>query len=349
MTSVVPLSLGSAAQQGDRRALARLLTAVEDGAPGADEALAALFPDTGRAWRIGITGAPGTGKSTLVAALARHYRAEDRTVAILAVDPTSPFTGGAILGDRIRMRDLAGDSGVFIRSMAARGSLGGLAAATSDLARVLDACGYSVILVETVGAGQNEVAVAAMAQTTVVVEAPGMGDEVQAIKAGILEIADVLAVNKADLPGATNAVRALRTMIETGHPATRTALVAHHGRLTPVVASPASSASLWIPPIVETAATEGRGIADLAAAIARHRQFLEQDGEGAASERRQIALELFDRLRDTLASRLLAQLPDEAVEQAIGAVQARALDPAQAVDRLIAAAQENGVAFAPAD
>ncbi len=334
-----PLDLVPAALRGERRALARLLTAIEDRAPGADAALAALFPHTGRAGRIGVTGAPGTGKSTLVTALARHYRSEGRTVGILAVDPTSPFTGGAILGDRIRMRDLAGDPGVFIRSMAARGSLGGLSAATGDLARVLDACGCEIILVETVGAGQNEVAVAAMAQTTVVVEAPGLGDEVQAIKAGILEIADVLAVNKADMPGARNAVRALRTMIETGHPAARSALVAHHGRLVAAPVEPqADGPPLWIPPILETVATEGRGIAELAAAIARHRDYLATAGEGTAIERQQIALELYDRMRDALAARLLGQLPDDAVVQAAADVQARALDPAAAVERLIAAA-----------
>ena len=328
-----------AALNGDRRALARLLTAVENCADGADAALAALFPRTGRAWRIGVTGAPGTGKSTLVTVLAQHYRAQGQTVGILAVDPTSPFTGGAILGDRIRMRDLAGDDGVFIRSMAARGSLGGLAAATGDLARILDAVGFEMVLVETVGAGQNEVAIAAMAQTTIVVDAPGLGDDVQAIKAGILEIADVLAVNKADQLGAKNTVRALRAMIETGHPATRSTRVSHHGqRMAVVEAAEANGAPLWIPPIIETVAIEGRGVAELAAAIARHRAHLDAAGEWAAVERQQIALELFDRLRDALVTRLLERLPEGAVEQAAGEVQARALDPGAAVEALMAAA-----------
>jgi LAO/AO transport system kinase len=337
MTRQNPLDLATAAVQGDRRALARLLTAVENRAPGADAALAALFPRTGRAWRIGVTGAPGTGKSTLVTALAQHYRAQGLTVAILAVDPTSPFTGGAILGDRIRMRDLAGDAGVFIRSMAARGSLGGLAAATGDLARVLDAVGFDIVLVETVGAGQNEVAVAAMAQTTIVVDAPGLGDEVQAIKAGILEIADVLAVNKADQAGAKNAVRALRAMIETGHPAARSAREWHHGRR--MAAEPAApDAPLWIPPIIETVATEGRGVGELAQAIAEHRAHVQAGGEWAAVERQQIALELVDRLRDALLGILFERLPDGTLEQAARAVQARALEPGAAVDRLIGAA-----------
>ena len=337
MTPLNALDLVPAALAGNRRALARLLTAVEDRAEGSDQALAALFPHTGRAWRIGITGAPGTGKSTLVTALARHYRAEGRTVGILAVDPTSPFTGGAILGDRIRMRELAGDPGVFIRSLAARGSLGGLSTATSDLARVLDACGYEVILIETVGAGQNEVAVAAMAQTTVVVEAPGLGDEIQAIKAGILEIADVLAVNKADHPGASHAVRALRTMIETGHPAARASLVGHHGRL---IAAPAAETGgpLWVPPILETVATSGRGVAELAAAIERHRLHLDGAGQLTAIERQQLVLELLDRLRDTLLARVLRQLPDDALSEAAASVQFRETDPAAAVEQLIARA-----------
>lgn len=342
MNRLSPLDLAQAAVQGDRRALARLLSAVENRAPGSDAALAALFPRTGRAWRIGVTGAPGTGKSTLVAALAQHYREQGLTVGIIAIDPTSPFTGGAILGDRIRMRDLAGDSGIFIRSMAARGNLGGLAASTGDLVRVLDAVGFDVVLVETVGAGQNEVAVAAMAQTTIVVDAPGLGDEVQAIKAGILEIADVLAVNKADQPGAKNTVRALQAMIETGHPAARSTRLTHHGRrMAAPDADVADGTAPWIPPVVETVALDGRGVAGLAQAIAHHRAHLEATGGWAAIERQQIALELFDRLREALVARLLGQLPAGAVEQMAADVQARALDPHAAAEALIGTALEN--------
>src|SRR4029077_17317416 len=176
------------------------------------------YPFTGHAHIIGVTGAPGTGKSSLVSTLARHYRSSGLTIGIVAVDPTSPFTGGAILGDRIRMRDLAGDPGIFIRSMASRGSLGGLARASADLVRALDAAGFDRILIETVGAGQTEVDIARAAQTTVVVEAPGLGDDVQAIKAGLLEVADVLVVNKADLPGADAAVRALRASLDLALP-----------------------------------------------------------------------------------------------------------------------------------
>ncbi|MFW5772871.1 MAG: methylmalonyl Co-A mutase-associated GTPase MeaB, partial [Phototrophicaceae bacterium] len=248
-------------RSGSRRAAARLLTMVENEREGVDEALAALFPHTGRAWVIGITGAPGTGKSSLVNALAKALRREGRTVGIIAVDPTSPFTGGAILGDRIRMRDLSGDAGVFIRSMATRGSLGGLARTTRDAIRVLDAAGFDVVLVETVGAGQSEVDIVRTAQTTVVVEAPGLGDDVQAIKAGILEIADVLVVNKADRPGADNTVRALRAMLELGHPVSRRRVIAHHGQLIEAAAtdSQAEPEALWVPPIVKTAATDETG------------------------------------------------------------------------------------------
>ena len=197
---------------GNRRALARTISIVEDGGPDAPPLLAALYPHTGRGHVIGITGAPGTGKSTLVNALARSYRQQGRTVGIIAVDPTSPFSGGALLGDRVRMRDLAGDPGIFIRSMATRGNLGGLAHATADVISVLDAAGFERILVETVGVGQAEVDIASAAHTTVVVEAPGLGDEVQAIKAGVLEIADLFAVNKADREGADHTVMALQMM-----------------------------------------------------------------------------------------------------------------------------------------
>lgn len=323
---------------GDRRALARLLSYVENEREGVDQALAVLFPHTGRAHIIGVTGAPGTGKSSLVNALAKAYRARGQTVGILAVDPTSPFTGGAILGDRIRMRDLAGDSGVFIRSMATRGSLGGLALAARDAVRLLDAAGFDRVLVETVGAGQNEVEVARAAHTTLVVEAPGLGDDVQAIKAGILEIADVLVVNKADRPGAANTVRALKGMLELGHPAARRQMLAHHGRLLPA-AMPANGdadPALWIPPLVQTVATEDQGVDALLAAVDDHRAYL----TGAAlarREREQIAGELTNRLRDALLAQALAALPGAALAEIVGQVQARAVDPQSAVRELLAA------------
>ncbi len=323
--------------QGDRRALARMLTAVENETAGVESALAALYPRTGRAWVIGLTGSPGSGKSSLVTALAKQYRAQGDTVGIIAVDPTSPFTGGAILGDRIRMRDLSGDRGVFIRSMATRGSLGGLSRATRDAIRVLDAAGFDRVLVETVGAGQSEVDIVRAAYTTVVIEAPGMGDDVQAIKAGILEIADVLVVNKADRPGADNTVRSLRAMLEMGHPASRDQMVSHHGQLIPVKQSPAVSGDerLWLPPVVRTVAIEDKGIEEVIQAIEAHRTFLNQDGRITSLERQHIEMELHDRLRDALIARLLGTLPVESVESIINQVQQRKLDPQGAVDQLL--------------
>lgn len=330
--------LASQVINGDRRALARLLTDVENEREGVEQALAALFPYTGRAWVIGVTGAPGTGKSTLVNEMAKQYRAQGNTVAILAVDPTSPFSGGALLGDRIRMRDLSGDPGVFIRSMATRGSLGGLARAARDAIRVFDAAGYNLILVETVGAGQNEVDIVRTADTTIVVEAPGMGDEVQAIKAGILEIADVLVVNKADRPGLNHTVNALKLMLELGHPAARDGLAAHHGRLVaahtavPVQAEP----SLWLPPIVQAVASAGKGIDDVIEAVGAHRRFLEGSDLRDSVERRHIEIELYERLRDTLMARLLGSMAAPEIETVIGRIQARELDPQSAVRHILA-------------
>ncbi len=213
-----PTSLVDSLLAGNRRALARTITLIENDGAEAHDALAALYRRTGQAHIVGVTGSPGTGKSTLVNALAKAYRQRGYTVGIVAVDPTSPFTGGALLGDRVRMRDLSGDPGIFIRSMATRGSLGGLAQATADVILALDAAGFQRILVETVGVGQAEVDIASTAHSTVVVEAPGMGDEVQAIKAGVLEIADILAVNKADREGADKTVTALHMVLGSGGP-----------------------------------------------------------------------------------------------------------------------------------
>ncbi len=330
---------------GDRRQLARLLTLIENGAPEAEAPLAALFAHTGRAHLVGITGPPGSGKSSLVNELAKHYRQAARpvSVAILAVDPSSPFTGGAILGDRIRMRDLAGDPGVFIRSLASRGSLGGLAAATADMARVLDAAGFEQVLIETVGAGQSEVEVARTAHTTVVVEAPGLGDDVQAIKAGLLEAADVLVVNKADQPGADAAVRALRASLDLAHPTQRRWAAAqegwHHGVPAPVervLAEPVPApADIWMPPILQTVAVQGKGIDALIEVIARHRQHLAATGELAVRERERLAHELHNRLRDRLLAGLLAQVGPAALADALDRILRRELDPASAA-RLLA-------------
>jgi len=324
--------------QGDRRALARLLTIVENAREGGDHALAALFPHTGHAHIIGITGPPGAGKSTLVSALTRALRGLEKTVAILAVDPTSPFSGGAILGDRIRMRELAGDSGVFIRSMATRGSLGGLARAARDAVRILDAAGFDYVLVETVGAGQSEVEIARMAQTVLVVEAPGMGDDVQAIKAGILEIADILVVNKADRPGLDNTIRALKLMLELGHPASRTQVSGHHGAAmtasAPTMAN--TNHSLWMPIIVQTVATEARGIDSLIEAIQAHHAYLKQDGHQRDLEQRQIEIELQDRLREALLARLLEHISAQDLGALVEQIQQRHMPPHEAVDMLLA-------------
>lgn len=317
---------------GDRRALARLLTGIENEDADALAALTALYPHTGQAHIIGVTGAPGTGKSTLVSALTRAFRERGRTVGVLAVDPSSPFTGGAILGDRVRMRDLAGDFGIFIRSMASRGNLGGLARTTRDMARALDAAGFDIILIETVGAGQGEIEIARLAQTVVVVEAPGLGDDVQAIKAGILEIADVLVVNKADRPGAENTARALRAMLELGHAAARERIRADFA-----VSDGVDSAAIsdWVPPIVQTAASEGGGIDALIEALDAHRAYLHADGHWAQIERRQIELELLHRLRDELLQRLLDQVSTGQLDAVIDQVQSRAIDPYTAVSRML--------------
>lgn len=321
---------------GDRRALARLLTAIENERPGVESALAALFSSTGRAWVIGVTGAPGTGKSSLVNALAKAYRSRGEIVGILAVDPTSPFTGGAILGDRIRMRDLSGDKGVFIRSMATRGSLGGLSRAAWDAIRALDAAGFDRILVETVGAGQSEVDIVRAAHTTLVVEAPGLGDDVQAIKAGILEIADVLVVNKADRNGVENTIRGLKTMLELGHPASRTQMMRHHGQLLPTEVFPnGHDSAFWLPPILRTVAVDGQGIDEVLTAIDAHREHLLRTGM-VELRRGQIEIELYERLRVTLMARFLSQIPVTSIAEAIDQVQNRTVDPQGAVNQLLA-------------
>lgn len=320
---------------GNRRALARMLTLVENEREGYEDALAALFPHTGKAWIIGITGAPGTGKSSLVNALTHAYRRLEKTVGILAVDPTSPFTGGAILGDRIRMRDLYSDPGVFIRSMATRGSLGGLSKATRNAIRVMDAGGFDIIIVETVGAGQSEVDIVRTAQTTIVVEAPGLGDDVQAIKAGILEIADILVVNKADRVGAKNAAQALKMMLETGHPASRTQTVIHHGEAMRVESTPPPDNPLWIPPIILTVTMDSTGIDELVQAIQNHQLYLEQNQLSAELERQRIEIELFERLREALITRLMNGLSTDDIAAVIKRVQARQLEPSQAVNTLI--------------
>jgi LAO/AO transport system kinase len=331
---------------GWRRAVARTISLVEDNGDEAQRALAALHPHTGQAHIIGVTGPPGSGKSTLVNALALHFRqatAEHQpTVAIIAVDPTSPFSGGAILGDRIRMRDLAGDRGIFIRSMASRGNLGGLARATADAVKVLDAAGYDLIIVETVGAGQAEVDIARTAHTTVVVEVPGLGDDIQAIKAGILEIADVFAVNKADLEGADRAVMALRMMLDLSTGGART--VMHHGRVMEVAAgarageaqnSSDPGATAWQPPIQKTVATRREGISELAEAILAHYVHLEQTGGLAMRERERAAAELENIIQQESLRVVLARTECTKLAEIIDRIVERELDPYAASQRLL--------------
>ncbi len=323
---------------GSKRALARLLTNVENDREGVADTLAALFKKTGKAWTIGVTGAPGTGKSTLVNALAKAYRAQDKTVAIVAVDPTSPYSGGAILGDRIRMRDLSGDTGVFIRSMATRGSLGGLSRAVRDAIRVLDAAGFDRVIVETVGAGQSEVDIVRTTQTTIVVEAPGLGDDVQAIKAGILEIADVLVINKADRPGASNTLRSLKAMLELGHPASRTQLLAHHGQMLAVENPASQQETLWLPPLIQTIANapaHESGVDELIKAIDDHRQFLMDSHLAEHMEHQRVRIELYDLLREALMAQLMESLPGNTIESLVQQVYERDIDPHHAVEKIL--------------
>lgn len=309
---------------GDRRALARLLTLVEDGPADVQrEVVARLHPRAGHARLLGITGSPGVGKSSVSSAVVTALRARGRRVAVLAVDPSSPLTGGALLGDRIRMQAHHGDDGVFVRSMAARGHLGGLAAAVPAAALVLDAAGFDDVILETVGVGQSEVDVASMADTTLVVLAPGLGDGVQAAKAGILEIADVLVVNKADQPGSGRLESELRGMVELGH-----AVATVHD-------------DVWIPPILRTVAVRGEGIEALCDTIDAHGVAHRGAGDerrDRARARRWIVELAAGRVRDVLTAPGGALL--DRLEVLAGEVVERTLDPVTAAERLIASLSE---------
>jgi len=304
------------ARAGDPRSLARLVSLVEDGAPELRAIMKALAPLTGGARVIGLTGAPGVGKSTVTGALVGSYRQRGLRVGVLAVDPTSPFTGGALLGDRIRMQDHATDRGVFIRSMASRGHLGGLAAATPQALRVLDAAGCDVILVETVGVGQAEVEIASLADTTLVAVAPGMGDAIQAAKAGILEVADVFVVNKADKPGAHEAVRDLRNML--------------------AMAQRAEGG--WKPPIVTTTASTGDGIDELAERIGAHWAWLDSAGERDWRRRARAREEITALALAELRLRMGGLPGDSLLDELAGRVVSGDIDPYAAADELVAAA-----------
>jgi LAO/AO transport system kinase len=305
--------LVAAARDGRPRALARLISLVENGSPQLREVMRLIAPHAGGARVIGLTGAPGVGKSTITGALVKAYRDVDLRVGVLAVDPTSPFTGGALLGDRVRMQDHATDDGVFIRSMATRGHLGGLSRAVPQALRILDAAGFDVIMIETVGVGQAEVEIASLADSTLVIVAPGMGDSVQAAKAGILEIADIFVVNKGDRPGAQEAIRDLRTTV--------------------AMASYADGA--WKPPIVATTASSGGGIDDLVNRLNAHAAWLDESGE---LERRRVA-----RARDEISALAVAELrerlgalPGESrLEKLAAEVASGQIDPYTAADQLI--------------
>jgi LAO/AO transport system kinase len=308
--------LVDAAAAGDARAVARLISLVEDASPLLRQVMAALAPRTGHAQVIGLTGSPGVGKSTSTSALVRVLRDRGMRVGVLAIDPSSPFTGGALLGDRVRMQEHATDPGVYIRSLASRGHLGGLSWATPQALRVLDAAGFDVVCVETVGVGQAEVDIASLADTTVVLVAPGMGDGVQAAKAGIMEIADVLVVNKADRDGAETAYRELRQMLQLG--------------------APRLGEAGWKPPVLKTIAERGDGVTEVADAIAAHRAWLASTGEldrrrrtRAADEITQIA---YTTLRATMADLRDGRLLDDLAVSVV----AGASDPYTAADTLVA-------------
>lgn len=316
----------------NKLALARLISEVENETSAGKTALDDCFTRSGKAHLIGVTGAPGTGKSSLVNRLAQLIRRQGKqTVAIVAIDPSSPFTGGAILGDRVRMRDLTGDPGVFIRSMASRGELGGLARATAGVVQVLDAAGYDLILIETVGAGQSEVDIARLAHTTIVVESPGMGDDIQAIKAGILEIADILVVNKADRPGIENTERALRANLELGYSHRVNGKAGHAGFTENNAAVESEN---WVPPVIKTIATEESGFPELIQAITEHRGYLLKTGLLAQRERERLLDEFEHLLRHTLVQNWRAQTSTERVSQVMDAVFSRKRSPASAVEEL---------------
>jgi LAO/AO transport system kinase len=298
---------------GDVRALARAISTVEDNRPESRELLKSLFNFTGRARVIGLTGAPGAGKSTLVDQLAREYRKQERTVGILAVDPTSPYTGGAILGDRIRMQSHHADSGIYIRSMATRGNLGGLARTTTDAATILDAAGKDIVLIETVGVGQDEIDIVRLADVTVVILVPGMGDDVQTIKAGIMEIADIFVINKSDREGADRVEREIRSM-----------------------QSLAIRSDKWTPPIIKTVAMDGRGIPELAAAIVNYEQFLEQKDLLLKKKISSWRERLIEMLRDSLLERLLSEcLPEEEIARLAAEIAEHKRDPYSLVEEIV--------------
>jgi GTPase len=303
---------------GDPRALSRAISTVENRAPEWPELLKALFPHTGRARIVGLTGAPGSGKSTLVDQLARHYRKDNRTIGIIAVDPTSPYTGGAILGDRIRMQDHFSDPGIYIRSMATRGSLGGLARTTADVATVLDASGRELILIETVGVGQDEIDIVRLADITIVILVPGMGDDVQTIKAGIMEIADIFVINKSDREGAERVEREIRAL-----------------------QSLATRSDNWTPPIVKSVATDGTGVKELAAAIAQYEGYLQKENLVLKRTIQNWQERIIEMLREALLDKAREQLGDGQVTRYAAEVAQHKRDPYTLVEEIVSKLGQN--------
>lgn len=297
---------------GDRRAVGRAISAIENSMPGGRALIRELFPKSGRAFLVGITGAPGAGKSTLVEKLAASYRADGRRVGVIAVDPTSPFTGGAILGDRIRMQSLAGDEGVYIRSMAARGHLGGLAPAVHDAVTILDAAGCDVVMIETVGVGQDEVEIARYADATVLLLVPGLGDDVQTFKAGVMEIADLYAINKADRPGAERVEQELGAML---------------------ALSPRDDG--WERAVVRTIATTGEGVDDLRRAVARFGDFLESQSIGERRREVRARTRLIELLRQRLLEEAVGRLENSDLESCVDEIIARRRDPHTAAETIL--------------
>ena len=299
-------------RNGDPRALSRAISTVENHSPGWSELLKALFPHTGRARILGLTGPPGAGKSTLVDQLGRYYRKQNHTVGIIAVDPTSPYTGGAILGDRIRMQDHFSDPGIYIRSMATRGSLGGLARTTTDVTTVLDASGRDLIMIETVGVGQDEVDIVRLAEITVVILVPGMGDDVQSIKAGIMEIADIFVINKSDREGAERVEREIRAL-----------------------QSLAVRRDNWTPPIVKTVASEGAGISQLVAAIRDYELYLQKESLIQQKKAENWQARLIEMLRDALLEKAREQMGNGAVAGYAAEVAEHKRDPYSLVEEIV--------------
>jgi LAO/AO transport system kinase len=327
------------------RGIARACRLADDRTGDYRAILKDIFPHTGRAWIVGVTGNPGAGKSTLTDRLIASLRAQKKRVGVVAIDPTSPFTGGAILGDRIRMQAHFTDPDVFIRSLATRGALGGLSRSAADVARVLDASGADVVLVETVGVGQDELEITRMAQTTLVVMAPGMGDDVQAIKAGILECADVFAVNKADREGADSTQRDLELMIALGG---EVAKAGSHSRGHAAGALDLEKQTVvhaqgrWVPLIARTVATRGQGLDDLLEKLEKHRTWLTATPEGAARQEERLREAMYVELRQTLADTALAALGG-AIDEAVREVAERRVDPYTAAERLVEAFRSDGL------